>query len=351
MKDRKIAVAMSGGVDSSVAAALLKKQGFDVIGIFMKFWSAGNDPSGNKCCSVESKTDARKVATKLGIPLYTLNMKSDFKKYVVDDFILQYKLGKTPNPCILCNKYIKFGKFFEKAKSLGCDYVATGHFAKSQNGKLLKAKDKNKDQTYFLYTLKSNQLKSIKFPVAGYTKLEIRQLAKKFGLSTASKKESQNICFIQGDDYRLFLKKYIKSKPGLIKNKKGETLGKHQGLYGYTIGQREGINISDGHGPYYVVKQDMENNTLIVSNNKEDLSLFKDSLYLKNVSWISGKILKNKFEADVKIRYSTRTHKAIVSKKNNQTLIQFKKPVRAVTSGQHAVIYKGQEVLGGGVIV
>jgi len=356
----KIIVAMSGGVDSSVAAALLKNaaclpagRGFDVIGIFMKFWKEGQS-SENRCCSVESEKLARLVAKKLGIPFYVLNVEKEFKKKVVDYFLKEYKKGVTPNPCVVCNKEIKFGFLIKKALSLGADFVATGHYTrlgreipnpKSQipKYKLLKGKDENKDQSYFLWQLNQKQLEHVLFPVGDYTKPEVRKLAHKFNLPTAKTPESQEVCFIQNttDD---FLKKYLRTKPGKIIDINKKIIGKHQGLWFYTIGQRKGIGLSGG--PYYVIGKDMKNNNLLVSKNQKDLE--KKELVADDVNWIMPQKLP--INEEVKIRYKSNFAKAKIIKHGKGVKIIFQKPQRAITPGQSAVFYKEEELLGGGVI-
>lgn len=354
---RSIVVAMSGGVDSSVAAALLKEQGYFVIGVFMKFWKEGRTIE-NRCCSVESEKLARLVAKKIGIPFYVINAEKEFKKKVVDYFLKEYKKGNTPNPCVVCNKEIKFGFLINKALKMGADFVATGHYAKvksqklkvknsSQNlkvYKLFKGQDKNKDQSYFLWQLNQKQLSRVLFPVGGLTKPEVRVLAKKLKLPTAQTPESQEVCFIQKTTND-FLKKYLKSNPGDIIDKSGKILGKHQGLWFYTIGQRRGLEIPQG--PYFAINKDKKNNILIVSKKEKDLE--SKELFLNNVNWILPQKLP--LIADVKIRYKGNLAKAKVYKiKNISVKIIFQKPQKAITPGQSAVFYKDQELLGGGVV-
>jgi tRNA-uridine 2-sulfurtransferase len=356
----KVAVGMSGGVDSSVAAALLQKQGYDVIGVFIQFWSENVKGSvrDNVCCSFESKKDAQKVCRKLGIPFYTMNMKTNFKKFIVDDFICGYDEGKTPNPCVRCNTYIKFGEFIKKAKALGCDYVATGHYSRntyhvSRNiYELEKAKDKDKDQSYFLHQLSQDQLKHVLFPVGKYTKPEVRKLAKKFDLPTKSKVESQEICFIPDGNLEKFLQRHLKYDKGEIKDiYTSEVLGQHKGLPVYTIGQRKGIGLPGG--PWFVAKKDVKDNVLWITKDEKDL-LTKD-FAIKNVNWVSEQDLTFPIRLKCKIRYRTKSVFATVKKdpKNssmNKYLVQFSKPQRAVTKGQYAVFYKGKNCLGGGEI-
>lgn len=375
-RERRVVVAMSGGVDSSVAAALLKKE-FDacpersrrVVGIFMKFWKEGKNAE-NRCCSAESEKLARLVAKKIDIPFYVINAEAEFKKKVVDYFLKEYKAGNTPNPCVVCNKEIKFGLLIEKALKLGADFVATGHYAGIKNGKLLKGKDTQKDQSYFLWQLNQKQLSKVLFPVGNYTKPEVRELAKKFKLPTAQTPESQEVCFIPALTGRGrqnatndFLRKYLKSKPGNIIDKSGKVLGKHQGLWSYTIGQRRGIGLSGG--PYFVVAKDTKNNVLIVSKDEKDL--FKNELVAKNVSWVfdryadlcdrrntsilvSGGRLKLPTSAEVKIRCRSNLAKAKILKHGKGIKVIFHKPQKAITPGQSAVFYKGKELLGGGTI-
>jgi len=342
MKPRVI-IAMSGGVDSSVAAALLKKAGFDVIGVHMKFWAEG-DKKGNRCCTVESEKMARLISKKIGIPFYVLNFKNEFKKAVVDYFIKTSKQGETPNPCVVCNKEIKFGLLFKKAKALGADFIATGHYARIKEDKgvyeLLKGKDKNKDQSYFLWKLDQKVLKHVLFPVGGYTKQEVRKIAQEFKLPVANTAESMEVCFIK-DAVEDFLKRFIKTKPGNIVNNKGKVLGSHDGLYFYTIGQRKGIGLPGG--PYYVLRKDTKNNELVVTENEKDL--FKKELVIKDAKWILGVAPKGAVTA--KIRYGSKGATAVV--KNNKVI--FSKAQRAITPGQSVVFYKGEEMLGGAIIL
>jgi len=381
----KVICAMSGGLDSSVAATLLKRAGFDVIGVFMKFWSPpkknGLIGAPNRCCSPEAEIRARKVANILKIPFYVFDFSKEFKKRIVDYFLEEHKKGNTPNPCVVCNKEIKFGLLLEKALSLGADFVATGHYARKVQGskckmqnnnskfkifRLLRAKDKNKDQSYFLWMLNQEQLKRILFPIGDYKREEVEKLARKFKLPVLKAKKSVEICFIQ-TTISDFLKEYLKEKPGLIvekisvnrdkKHSNFKILGKHRGLWFYTIGQRKGIGLSGG--PYWVLDKDVKNNLLIVTKNEKDL--LKKELICKNVNWISGKEPKLPLEIKAKIRYKTEFAKAIIyptfshlrecaNIKDKVYRVIFEKPQRAITPGQSVVFYKGQEVLGGGII-
>ena len=341
---------MSGGIDSSVAAALLKKQGFDVIGVFMKFWSepAKNGICAkNRCCTPESEKRARTVAKKIGILFYVFNFEKEFKKEVVDYFLKQQKLGLTPNPCVVCNKEIKLGLLLKKALAFNADYVATGHYARITGGhKLLKGKDKNKDQSYVLWKLNQKMLSHLLFPVGGYKKDEVRKLAKKFNLPVLDIPESQEICFIQ-TTVNNFLSRYLKLKPGKIIDIKGNILGKHNGLYFYTIGQRKGLNLSGG--PFYVLDKDIKKNLLVVTKNEKDL--YKKELIAKDINWLSGEEPKLPMKIKAKIRYRHEPDSATIKRLGRgRYKVIFSKPQRAVTPGQSAVFYNNQEMLGGGVI-
>ena len=334
---------MSGGVDSSTAAALLKKNGYEVVGLFISMHKNSNS------------FDAQKVAKKLNIPFKILDVRKEFKKRIIDYFVKEYKKGNTPNPCVMCNKYIKFKFLIDKMTELKADFVATGHYARIKNGKLLIAKDIKKDQSYFLWTLNQKQLKKIIFPLGDYTKEQTRGLAKKFGLSVFNKKDSQEICFIDTDLHK-FLETRIVTNKGPIVTVGGKKIGEHKGLIFYTIGQRKGVEIG-GIGPFYVVKKDFKNNALIVSNppaGGRNKDLLRKEMLVKNISWISGKPYTGKCE--VKIRSMAK----MVSAAINKNKVIFDKPQRAITSGQSAVFYvpaeasakagKGNEVLGGGII-
>ena len=363
-KDKKIICAMSGGIDSSVAGALLKRAGFDVIGVFMRFWSKKETKQNNcfnRCCCSESEKRARYIADLLSIPFYVVDVRKEFKKEVVDYFISEFKKGKTPNPCIVCNKKIKFGVLLEKAFSLGFEFVATGHYArkkavrdKKSNQiiyKLLKAKDKNKDQSYFLWKLNQKQLAHILFPIGKFTKTEVKRLASRFKLSKDKKirqiPESQEICFIADSLLEEFLSCYIQSKPGKIVDLKGKELGKHRGLIFYTIGQRKGIRLAGG--PYYVVSKETKKNVLVVSKDKKDL--LRKELLVQDVNWISGKKPAFPLKAKVKIRYKHKGALAVIrSYKKGLLKIIFLSPQEAITPGQSAVFYRREEVLGGGII-
>ena len=353
-KGKKVICAMSGGIDSSVTAALLKKAGFDVVGVFMKFWTEPTDllaEKWNRCCSPESETRARKVAGIFKIPFYVFNFEKEFKKKIVDYFLKEYKTNVTPNPCVVCNKEIKFGLLLEKALELSAGLVATGHYARLvedslQQLKLLKGRDKEKDQSYFLWQLSQRQLKHILFPVGNYTKKEVRALAKGFNLPVLDRKESQEICFIP-DTVNDFLSRHLRSKSGKITDKKSKVLGNHYGLHFYTIGQRKGIGLSGG--PYYVLDKDLKKNILVVTKSEKDLS--KKELTAKNVNWVSGKEPKFPLKVKVRIRYRHKEKPAVIKKSAGETVkIALTKAQRAITPGQSVVFYRGQELLGGGII-
>lgn len=321
----KITCLMSGGVDSSVAAALLKKQGYDLEGVFMRFWSEPGKEGKNLCCSYDSQLHSQAVAQKLGIKLKVLNLSKEFKKQIVDYFLSEYKKGRTPNPCIKCNQFIKFNL---------PGLLATGHYAIIKNNKLYRAKDKKKDQSYFLYNLTQKQLRNIMFPVGEYAKEEVKAMAKKWQLP-CRRDESFDICFIGGESHNEFLKRHLKLKPGPIKFK-NKIIGDHQGLPLYTIGQRAGL----GGGLYYVKKLNIRNNILYVTD--QDQELYSNKLEIEKIHWI-GKSVKKCLG---QIRYGHPTVPAVV--KGNQIL--FDEPQRAITPGQSVVLYKGEEVLGGGII-
>lgn len=340
-QDKKLVyVAMSGGVDSSVAAGLIKKQDLEVVGVFMKPWQPN---TGSFCLWKEDREDAMRAASVLGIPFKTWDFSKEYKKSVTDYMVREYKIGRTPNPDVMCNKEIKFGLFFNRAIKEGADYIATGHYVRTKNSRLFVAKDKNKDQSYFLWTLKQKQLAKCIFPIGYYIKPEVRKLAKKFGLPNHDKKDSQGVCFIGPLDMKDFLKTKIKTKQGKIIHTDGRILGTHDGSYYYTIGQRHGLDINIGGGPYFIVSKDVKKNIIYVGDEK---SLYSKRLKVSDISWVSEEP-KFPMQLDIRLRYRAGLKKAIL-KKNAE--LELKTPERAITSGQSAVFYRKGELLGGGII-
>jgi len=351
---KKVVVAMSGGVDSSVAAALLKKQDYDVIGVFMQFWyPTGENYEENRCCSLQSYEEAVAVAQTLAIPIYKVNFSRQFKKIIVDEFLVEHQRGLTPNPCVACNKFIKFDLLLKYSQTVfGADYLATGHYVKLTHGssgyQLLRPRDKNKDQTYFLYNLKQEQLKHLLFPLGNYTKNQVRKLAKKFNLSIHAKPDSQEICFV-GASRQNFLNKYLKLKPGNIFDTTGKKLGTHKGLPLYTLGQRTGLGLANG--PWYVAHIDLKANALIVANNSQHQLLSKNQVFFEKVNWINPSLIKFPLKCSAQIRYRSQAWPCQIEKKAQKFQAIFKKPLQAVTPGQSIVFYQKKLLLGGGVIV
>lgn len=344
---------MSGGVDSSVSAVLLKEQGYDVIGITMKLFEGELEGS---CCSLSSSLDAKRICDYLEIPHYTLNFKEEFNKYVIKDFIDCYSNCKTPNPCIECNKYLKFGSMYQKAKELGCNYIATGHYAKTEYSEkygrwvLKKSNAGKKDQSYVLWNIPKNLIEHIVFPLSDFeNKDQIRQIARENQLHVASKPDSEDICFIPDGNYKKFLENNsdIKPKEGNIVNLDGKILGKHTGLYNYTIGQRKGLGISNPV-PLFVLGFNKEKNEVIVG---EEDKLYKKEILVTNINLLLVDEIKTPIEVGVKTRYSSKIAKAKIVEENENIRVTFEEPQRAITPGQSAVFYIDDIVLGGGKII
>lgn len=350
----KVVIAMSGGVDSSVAAALLKQQGYEVIGMMLRLWSQPGREDSNRCCTPDSMALARRAAAKLGIPFYVIDVREIFHRTVVSYFLEGYAAGLTPNPCLVCNRQIRWTFLLDHALGLGADFMATGHYARIENEgkrtKLLRAVDRSKDQSYVLHVLTQEKLKRALFPIGKYTKTQVRALAAQFGLPTAQRPDSQDLCFLAGDDYRDFLRRNAAwmLRPGEIVNREGRALGRHSGLANYTIGQRKGLGVSSPL-PLYVLAKDVENNALIVGAQDE---LGADELTARGVNWIAGEPPAGPIRAEVKIRYRARQAGAEVTPlEDGQARVRFDAPQRDITPGQAAVFYDGDVVLGGGIII
>ena len=352
----KVVVAMSGGVDSSVAAALLKEQGYDVTGMMLRLWSEPGKEDTNRCCTPDSMAQARRVAAKLDIPFYVIDAKDVFHDTVVQYFLDGYARGETPNPCLICNRQIRWTFLLNHALALGAEFMATGHYVrikKDERGKseLLRAVDRSKDQSYVLHVLDQNKLKHALFPVGDFPKPEIRQIAEKYGLPTATRKDSQDLCFLAGEDYRNFLKRNATEmlKTGEIMTVSGRSIGEHTGLANYTIGQRKGLGVASPV-PLYVISKNAQTNALIVGTKEE---LGSHELTARDVRWVSGEVPRESFRAEVKIRYTAKEAEATVTPINTgeQARVQFDAPQRDITAGQAAVFYQGDLMIGGGIIV
>ncbi len=347
---------MSGGVDSSVAAALLVEQGYDVVGMMMRLWSEpgiGASAPANRCCTPDQMADARRVAGLLGIPFYVVDVQDHFRQTVVQFFIDEHEYGRTPNPCIECNRQIRFTYLLERALALDADYLATGHYAQVRHTpsgyQLLKGLDPNKDQSYVLHVLDQEKLGQVLFPIGGYTKAEVRELAQKFGLPVVSKSESQDLCFLGDGNYRRFLQEYSQkaSQPGPILTCNGEELGQHNGLPFYTIGQRKGLGIS-ASVPLFVLRKVVAQNALIVGPKSE---LGQQTLIARDVNWLSGQPPQTPISAQIKIRYKAKGIQGeVVDLGSGRSKVTFHEPVFGVTAGQGAVFYDGDVCLGGGII-
>ena len=351
MNKNKVLVGMSGGVDSSVSAFILKKEGYEVHGLFMKNW---DDDDGSPYCSIkEDFMDAAFVADQLEIPLFEVNFAKEYKEKVFSYFLEELKKGRTPNPDILCNKEIKFKKFYDYALSKGYDYIATGHYAKTNEDKLYKAMDTNKDQTYFLHAIDKEVLKRTLFPIGSMEKEQVRQIARENSLITSDKKDSTGICFIGERPFPDFISNYVSEKIGKIVDENGNELGEHKGLQYYTLGQRQGIGIGGQKGnnnePWYVAGKDMDTNTLIVVQGNDNPLLFSRELITRNL-YLLNEDIEQKFNGAAKVRYRQEDQKCEIEILEGKIQIRFEKPQRAVTPGQSVVIYKNNECLGGGEI-
>lgn len=336
---KRVVVALSGGVDSSVASALLKQEGYEVIGVHLRCWT-----EGEQCTSQEDERFARSVASHLNIPFYVLDLVEEYKERVISYLLEGYRRGETPNPDVMCNKEIKFGLLFEKAMELGADFLATGHYARIQAGRIAEARDLNKDQSYFLARVAPEVLSRVLFPLGEYTKPEVRKLASKFGLPTAERSDSQGLCFVGKLKFDEFLKSQIPSKRGKIMDKEGNVLGTHEGAFAFTIGQRRGIGLSGG--PWFVVGKDVKKNVLVVSRDERDLT--SNEAEMRNIQSFSDILPEN---VKVKIRYRQQAVEAtFVKTEDGSGRITFASPQRAVTPGQIAALYSGSELVGAGVI-
>ena len=359
MNKKKVVVGMSGGVDSSVAAWLLKEQGYEVIGVTMQIWQEEEESAleeNGGCCGLSAVDDARRVAQMLGIPYYVMNFKTEFKKQVIDYFVEEYLRGRTPNPCIACNRYVKWESLLKRSMDIGADYIATGHYARIAqlaNGRyaLRKSATAAKDQTYALYNLTQPQLAHTLMPVGDYTKEEIRAIAEQIGLRTADKPDSQEICFIPDHDYAAFIEREAQGQvppAGNFVTAAGQVLGQHKGITHYTIGQRKGLGIALG-SPVFVTEIRPDTNEVVLGSNEE---VFGDIVCAEHLNFMSVPDLQGEMEVTAKIRYNHQGAPCTIRKTDNDRVIcHFHEPVRAITPGQAVVFYEEDTVVGGGVIV
>ncbi|RME80728.1 MAG: tRNA 2-thiouridine(34) synthase MnmA [Caldilineae bacterium] len=352
--DTLVVVAMSGGVDSSVAAARLVEAGYQVVGVMMRLWAEVSEGQGseNRCCTLEATEDARRIAAQLGIPFYLINVEQIFKQRVVDYFIQGYLQGLTPNPCLVCNRTIRFDHLLNYARALGADYLATGHYARvratPRGFELLRGRDPDKDQSYVLSVVNQDVLQHLTFPVGDLTKAEVRELARRYGLDVASKPESMDLCFLADGDYRRFLRDWAQNgiRPGPIVDTQGHVLGEHKGVPFYTIGQRKGLNLPTPK-KMYVVATDVATNTVVVGTADE---LGRDHLIAGEVNWIN-RVPSEPISCTVKIRYRSQDRPALVTPlTSTRVRVEFRERLRDITPGQAAVFYQGERCLGGGII-
>jgi len=356
-RNRRVIVGMSGGVDSSVAALLLLKQGWQVEGLFMKNWE--EDDGTDYCTAMADLADARAVCERLGIVLHTANFAAEYWDNVFEHFLAEYKAGRTPNPDILCNREIKFKAFLDYALSLGADVIATGHYARLRaredgQSELLKGLDVNKDQSYFLHAVAGEQLGKSLFPLGELEKPAVRALAAQYELATAKKKDSTGICFIGERRFRDFLAQYLPAQPGAIETEDGKTLGRHNGLMYHTIGQRQGLGIGgqkdSGEAPWYVLEKDLPRNVLVVGQGNEHPKLFSSALFCSHIHWINPIKYAASIPLTAKVRYRQPDQLCLLKQTENGWRVEFEQPQRAVTPGQSVVFYQGERCLGGGVI-
>lgn len=353
-KDTRVVVGMSGGVDSSVTAHILKEQGYDVIGIFMKNWD-DTDENGF-CTATEDYNDVIAVCNQIGIPYYAVNFEKEYWGKVFTYFLDEYKKGRTPNPDVMCNKEIKFKAFLEHALKLGADYVATGHYARVRRHEdghveMLRGVDNNKDQTYFLNQLSQSQLSRVMFPIGDIEKKEVRRIAEEQDLATAKKKDSTGICFIGERNFKEFLSQYLPAQSGEMRTLKGKKIGTHAGLMYYTIGQRHGLGIGGDGDPWFVVGKNLDDNILYVEQGFHHDALYSDYLIASDISFVNDVNLENGFECTAKFRYRQKDTKVFVKKENENAIrVIFNEPVRAITPGQSVVLYDGDVCLGGATI-
>jgi tRNA-uridine 2-sulfurtransferase len=344
---KKVFVGLSGGVDSAVSAALLKQQGYDVTGVFIKAWQ----PDWLPCSWREERRDAMKAAIALDIPFLFLDLEKEYKAGVVDRMLSEYKAGRTPNPDVLCNREIKFGHFWDFAKAEGADFIATGHYARNESGNLMEGKDAEKDQSYFLWTLTPEDLGHTLFPVGGMEKSAVRELARKFRLPVAEKKDSQGICFMGDVSMEEFLSHFIETKPGKVLNVKGEVIGRHDGLTYYTVGERRGFEVTKkgaSSGPFYIVWKNVKRNALIVSDNESEIvELSPRHILLKDVNWINEPVAP---EISARIRYRGEKLPCTLSADGKKLIVEFADPVRGLSLGQSVVFYEGENCLGGAIM-